>query len=148
MSETAKISIDRKVKKIEVNDQGEYISLPLADQDFMSALMDLVQDFKGMEGAYQAGFDKINAMPTSTEEEQIDRCAAACEFNAKTCKELQEKVDKLFGDGACRKVFGPGTPGLFEFAQFFTQLAPIVKGAQEERWARVNKYIDRYRKKE
>lgn len=31
MSEAAKISIDRKVKKIEVNDQGEYIILPLAD---------------------------------------------------------------------------------------------------------------------
>lgn len=114
----------------------------------MSALMDLVQDFKGMESTYQAGFDKINAMPTSTEAEQVERCAAACKFNAEVCGELQKKVDTLFGDGACRKVFGPGTPGLFEFAQFFNQLAPIVKGAQEERWAHVLKYVDRYRKKE
>lgn len=34
-----------------------------------------------MEGAYQVGSDKTNAMPTSTEAEQIGRCAAACKFN-------------------------------------------------------------------
>jgi len=146
MSENLKISVVRGEKRIEVNDQGEYIILPLGDQAFMSGLIGLVQSFKGMESSYQAGFDKINAMPTSTEAEQIDKCAAACKFNTEVCDELREKVDSLFKDEVCRKVFGPITPGLYEFAQFFNQLAPFVQKAQEERFAHIRKYTDRYHK--
>ncbi len=144
MSEPVKISVAREEKRIQVNDQGEFIIIPLGDQAFMAELLELVQSFSGMESSYQAGLDKINAMPTSTQAEQVDRCAAACKFNADTCRNLMEKIDQLFKDDVCRKVFGPGIPGLFEFAQFFRQLAPIVKKAQEERTAHVRKYIDRY----
>jgi len=146
MSEPVKISVDREEKRIQVNDQVEYIVLPLGDQTFMKELLELVQSFSGMESTYQEGFDKINAMPTSTQAEQVDKCAAACKFNADVCRELKEKVDGLFKDEVCRKVFGPGIPGLYEFSQFFSQLAPIVKKAQEERTAHVRKYIDRYHK--
>lgn len=146
MSENLKISVDRGEKRIEVNDQGEYITLPLGDQAFMSGLMSLVQSFRGMESTYQAEFDKINTMPTLTEAERVDKCAAACKFNAEVCEEMREKVDSLFKDEVCRKVFGPITPGLYEFAQFFNQLAAFVKKAQEERFARIRKYTERYHK--
>ncbi len=143
-----KITIGSTAKKIAVNDAGEYIVLDARDQRFMTELLDLVQNFKGMEQVYQDGLDKINAMPTDTEEQRVAKCAAACKFNSDVCEDLRQRVDKLFKDDVCRKVFGPITPGVYEFAQFFEQLAPIVKQAQEERAARIRKYTDRYHRKE
>ncbi len=143
-----KISIGSTAKKIAVNDAGEYISFDARDQAFMTELLDLVQNFKGMEQVYQEGLDRINAMPTGTEEERVAKCAAACKFNSDVCEDLRQRVDKLFKDDVCRKVFGPITPGIYEFAEFFEQLAPIVKQAQEERAARIRKYTARYHRKE
>lgn len=144
MSDTMKISVGSTAKKIAVNDAGEYITIDARDQAFMTGLLDLVQDFKSMEGTYQEGLDKVNAMPTGTEEDRVAKCAAACTFNSEVCEGLRERVDKLFKDDVCRKVFGPITPGIYEFAEFFEQLAPIVKQAQAERLARIRKYTDRY----
>lgn len=143
---TNKITVDSGIKKIEVNDKGECITFSTRDQAFIVGLVALVQDFDKKKEEYRAKLAEVEAMPSDTQEEQIARAVAACDFNMKICGQLKQQVDETFHDDVCRKVFGDITPTVDAFAEFFIQLAPLVSIAQAEQHERVRKYTDKYRK--
>ena len=143
-----KITISSGVKKIQVNDSRECITFDTRDQGFLAEMVALTKYFEAKRPEYQAKLAEIEAMPSSTQEEQIARAAAACDFNMKVCEHLKQQVDNIFHDEVCRKVFGNITPTVDVFAEFFLQLAPIVRIAQMERQEKVRKYTDKYRRGE
>ena len=114
-----------------------------AEDDRQEAQADML-----IEAAEQGGFDVLSMPVERTQEEQIARAAAACDFNMKVCEHLKQQVDNIFHDEVCRKVFGNITPTVDAFAEFFLQLAPIVRTAQAERQEKVRKYTDKYRRGE
>ena len=130
-------------KKIQVND-NEYITFDSRDRAFMDGLLELVQDFEEHQAEYQAQSDKIAAMPVSTPQEQVARALAASKFNAEICGKLRERIDSVFHDTVCKKVFGDIEPTLDTYAEFFFQLTPLIRSAQAERQEKLRKYIEKY----
>lgn len=112
MSEAMRISINNGIKKIEVNDRGEYILLPVGDDTFIKRFYSLVKETQGK--AAEIKTDTADVVATMD---------AVIEFD----KELKERVDGLFSADTCRKVFGDMIPGVAAFMEFFAQISNILK---------------------
>lgn len=119
------IRIDSGTKRIEVNDNGDVILLPLGDDGFVRDFYKLVDSFR--EKAQTVTVDENDIVGS------MDRVS---ELNAG----LRDQTDKLFGEGSCKKVFGDITPGVDLFLEFFTQLLPFFEEHTRKRVARMNKY--------
>lgn len=122
------IRINSGAKKIEVNDAGEFIILPLGDDNF---IREFYKTLKEMQDSIQKiQDDKI----------KDDDIIGGMDQIITVNDMLTEKVDKLFGDGACRKIFGDIKPGHTMFVEFFEQIVPFIEDYQREREARLTKY--------
>ena len=150
MCEDTKISIERGVKKIQVNDEGECILLPMGDQAFISDLLALTRNFDAVSAQYYERVSEIEKMPDSTQREALEKVSALAAANLEICNTLKASVDATFRDEVCRKVFGNITPSLSAFTEFFAQLSSLVQtfGAElnEERRAKIEKYTAKYHK--
>lgn len=121
-----KIRIGSAIKKIEVNDDGECITLPLSDDGFVLGfyrLMEFVQ--RTAESA--AAADVENAA------ESVEKIVALEE-------ETRRKVDELFGADTCRKVFGGVLPSIDLFVEFFGSLVPFMEEYKDARMKKMDKY--------
>lgn len=138
------IRIERREKKVEVNDNGDYIVLPFGDQAFIPKMLELLREFDERGTEQQARAAEIAEMP-----DDIEKVDAAASLNLELCTKMAERVNGLFGADACSKIFGAGTPSIFAFADFFDQLAPIIrKYADEEskvHQERIKKYSAKYK---
>lgn len=122
-----KIRISNGVKKIEVNDDGEFILLPVSDDGFVLSFYRLMEDIK-KRGNELSG--EIGGEETVDSVEKI----VAVE------REIKQKVDALFGDGTCKKVFGDILPSMDLFVEFFGSLVPFLEEYKNERTAKMEKY--------
>lgn len=119
------IRVSSGTKKIEVNDEGEFILLPLGDDGLTRGFYNLLDDLlKRAEDAKITDEDITGSM------DQI----------VKLNSETAEKVDGLFGPGTCKKVFGDITPGLDLFMDFFFQILPFFEENAKKREEKMKKY--------
>lgn len=113
------------VKKIEVNDNGEYITLPVGDDRFLKAFYQLLD--KASNSAQEVKMDE-NDITGSMD--------AVIDFD----QNMKEQVDELFGAETCRKVFGDILPGAGMFIEFFFAVLPFLEEDQKRRIETMNKY--------
>ena len=119
----ASLRVDSGVKRIEVNDNGDYITVNISDNSFFRRFDDFVKwlNVKTVEA------DKISQDTESDFSERFNAYDALCR---ESCKEL----DALFGEGCCRKVFlDIESPGMELVADFIDQIIPIIQGFATER---------------
>lgn len=140
---TAKNSLRIKSDNIviEVNDQGETITLPFGDQAFPNRVFELI-----------AGFEqKKNEIAEKTKEieEQQDivdslgfsqRQKDMVDMNLQLHEYFKFKTDEVFGAETCRKVFGDIVPSLDAFARFFDALSPYFEKHAKQRNEKLGKY--------
>lgn len=113
-----KLSIKSKnIVKIEVNDDGEYITINFADADFPKRFYQFYNNMKKKIDSIQKDREKFNE---SDVEQQL-------EYYAALHRELMQEVDGMFGEDTCRKVFGDITPNISLISDFFEQLFPIME---------------------
>lgn len=124
-----KIRVASGVKKIEVNDDGEFISLPVADDNFV------VRFYRLMDGIGERAKEIGSEIP-----EYITGKIEAVEKVVAVEKETKREVDELFGDGTCRKVFGDILPSMDLFVEFFGSLLPFFEEYKQDRMRRMGKY--------
>lgn len=121
----AGIRVKSNVIKIEVNDLGDTISLR-KDTEFVDALVRFNDGYQRMAKAFQQEYSSID----KSDIKKINDLVYA--FS----KQLHDDFDDLFGDDACKKVFGEGIkdvlPSADAVADFFTQLAPYIKNLKNE----------------
>lgn len=119
------IRIDRGTKTIEVNDQGETITLAVAEarfaRDFYALVRMIEEESKKITEVYNNPMEVIDNV--------ID-----LEEKAK------EGIDALIGEGTCRKVFGDGLPALDMIIEFFSQILPFVEEGAQKKVERMSKY--------
>nr|DAJ22333.1 MAG TPA: tail assembly chaperone [Myoviridae sp. ct6nn14] len=121
--------IDTGLKRIEVNDEGEYIELQLGDATLFQRV-----------SAFMAEIQKTaEILAARTKEAGFDAEAFAA-FYAEAHAELMQKVDALFGEGTCRKVFGSIVPGTELLIQFFEELMPYFEAHAKAQRERLGKY--------
>lgn len=120
-----RISITSGAKKIEVNDEGEYIILPVGDDSFIKRFYEIMDELQ----AKAAGIEM-------NDEDILGSINAVVDIDEK----LRIKVDELIGEGTCRKVFGDMLPGLDMFIEFFAAILPFLEEHQKARIEKMNKY--------
>lgn len=132
------IRVKSGIKRIEVNDDGEYIELHLGDSSFPVRYFEMTDRVT----------EKINEMqPRALELDQkyrdapnAERQRAMCAFSLELHAMIRDEVDGFFGEGTCRKVFGDIVPTLEMYSDFFEQLKPFFSAYAAERAALMSRY--------
>lgn len=148
------IKIDNGIRKIGVNDNGDYIELSVHDRDLQNRFANLlgwfdeqqkIVDSKGKEFTKKHGDG-----PIISEDEEgevkintsaiIDATSIETDFYKECC----EKIDEVFGKDTCKKVFGDIIPDDVLITEFFEQIAPVLGKLAEERGEKIgNRYTRR-----
>lgn len=146
-----KLRIDTGVKKIEVNDAGECITVNMADnafftrfRDFLNRLeeeqLDIDRKVKEFSAKYPDSDKEDEENNTNMLFDMMDTYKEVCDW---TCAEL----DKLFGAGCCRKVFPDlESPGMDLIGDFLEAVTPILQKFANERNEKINLRYNRNRK--
>ncbi len=125
-----KIRIGNKVE-IEVNDAGESIVLNFDDCTFIDIFFNIADSLDSASEFFNGEFKELD------ERAQV---AAAKE----KMTEITEEIDKLFGEGSSRKIFGDIIPTPYLVYDLFDQLIPIIEKNANERQ---NKIAQKYSNK-
>lgn len=120
--EKLKRKINNEIK-IEVNDNGEYITINLADVEFPQKFMAL---FEGT----QKQFSELSMRKEQYEMETPQR---QLEYEIEISKSIMKNIDYLLGEGACKKVFGDIVPDIYAITDFFEELIPIMQKYGKQR---------------
>lgn len=119
----ASLRVDSGVKRIEVNDNGDYIAVNISDNSFFKRF----DDFVAWLNAKNEEADRIANDSSGDFTERFG------EYDA-LCKEACAELDSLFGSGCCKKVFPDvESPGMELIADFLDQIIPILQGFATER---------------
>lgn len=133
----AGIRVATGAKRIEVNDDGDYITLDFSDNSLPDRFFAMVDRVQGRANEAVPEAEKIEAQHEKGSEGYM-RATAALWRNVH--EDIMAEVDGFFGAGTCKKVFGDIVPGIELYDDFFTQLMPYFEQAGKERAQRMSKY--------
>lgn len=108
------------IVRIEVNDEGEFITINLADAEFPNRFYELYQNVQNRLKDIE---EKKPADSNTTEQ---------LEYVRNLNKGNADDIDKLFGEDTCRKVFGV-VPDIYAVIDFFEEIIPILENAIKKR---------------
>ncbi len=133
-----KIRLQRNIKRIEVNDNGEFITLDFDDLNLPYRYYGMIKKFEKDRVKFAAELaEKLKGKLSSV-------CSGELvEAERKLNIYFRDAVDEVFGEGTCRKVYGDILPSLEMHLQFFDALRPYFEEEAERRRERMNKYSAR-----
>ncbi len=150
------LRVSNGIKRIEVNDNGEYIEIPISDTSFFERYAEILKYFDKKQVEIEKRSKEIGEKYSAKEKEEIpdedaidemniDMVADTVKLYSELCKDTCVQLDKLFGDGCCRKVFvGIETPGIELIGDFFEQITPFLQKYAQERNDKISlKYNNR-----
>lgn len=133
-----KIRIQRNVKRIEVNDNGDILELDFDDLNLPYAFYGMIKQFEADRVKFTKELaEKIKDM---SDKETVD---AFVEAERELNIYMRDAVDKVFGEGTCRKVYGDILPSVEMHMQFFDALRPYFEEEAKRRQQKMNKYSAR-----
>lgn len=133
----AGIRVKTGAKRIEVNDDGDYIVLDFSDNSFPDRFFTMVDRVQERANAAMPEAKKIEDEHEKGSEGYVRATAALWR---KVHEDIMAEVDGFFGPGTCKKVFGDIAPGIELYDDFFTQLIPYFEEAGKDRAQRMSKY--------
>lgn len=142
------LRIDNGLKKIEVNDAGEYIEFSVTNNDFFEAFFDMIQWFREQDSRQDIKNIEEQRKNVVSESGKINYTAlnSIIDISKKISKEACEKIDSIFGAEASRKIFGTITPDMYLIADFFEKIMPFIEKYAKERNQTINKKYSKSRK--
>lgn len=135
----AGIRVNTGVKRIEVNDNGDYITINLNDNDFMDRFFAAYEEIQRIA-------DESTAKEAEIKERHKENEGGTgfmkdiFALYSNVGREMKEQVESLFGAGTCKKVFGDITPTFDLYVDFFGQLTPYLQEFAAEKTHRMSKY--------
>ena len=133
-----KIRIQRNVKRIEVNDNGEFITLDFDDLNLPYRYYGMLKKFEKDRAKFANDLaQKLKGKPADICTEELVK--AERDLNIY----FRDAVDEVFGEGTCRKVYGDILPSFEMHMQFFDLLRPYFEEEGKRRQERMNKYSAR-----
>lgn len=108
---------------VEVNDNGDTITIPVDDMQFMDRYYGMIDEFEDIGS-------RLSAVKTDDTKEQLSAII-------EECKRMTEEIDNVFGAGCSKKVFGDVVPNPYMVIDFFKQLQPIIGRYAAERQSRI-----------
>ncbi len=135
----AGIRVNTGIKRIEVNDSGDYITLSLSDNAFIKRFYSLYGNIQKKADDYTKRENAIREKYMGEENQNAILGETLALYSA-AGDDMAAEVDKLFGEDTCKKVFGDIAPGFDLFLDFFEQLTPYLQEFSRERAQRMSKY--------
>lgn len=133
-----KIRIQRNIKRIEVNDDGEFITLDFDDLNLPYRYYEMIKKFDKDRVKFANELSqKLKGKPASIVSEEL----VEAERNMNIY--FRDAIDKVFGEGTCRKVYGDILPSFEMHMQFFDLLRPYFEEEAKRRQEKMNKYSAR-----
>lgn len=130
-----KIRIARNIKRIEVNDNGEFITLDFDDLNlpyrYYGMLKRLEKDRVKFAQELQEKLRDKTGMDSAEELVNAER-----DLNIYFC----DAIDEVFGEGTCRKVYGDILPSIDMHLQFFDAIRPYFEEEAQRRRQKMSKY--------
>lgn len=134
MAEQLNLRVKTNILNIQVNDEGDCITLNLDDNKFIKRFIEFINF--GRE------------FPTNDIEDNETTYKKIYEYTEK----LALMIDELFGNGATYKIFGAYEPTLDLIADFIEKLEPFISKASEIKVKEIekqkNRFEDRSKKRE
>lgn len=139
------IRVDSGIKKIEVNDDGECISIPISDTAFYERFANILKYFDEKQKDIEQKVHEISEK--YSDNENTEKAFDEVKMYSDLCRNVCSELDKLFGEGCCRKVFvGNEVPGIELIGDFFEQITPILQRFVQERNKKIELRYNRHRK--
>lgn len=130
-----RIRIQRNVKRIEVNDNGEFITLDFDDLNLPYKFYGMLKKLETDRVEFAERFSE--SLKGKSNAECLDEfIAAERDLNIY----FRDAVDEVFGEGTCRKVYGDILPSLEIHMQFFDALRPFFEEELKRRRQKMDKY--------
>lgn len=130
-----KIRIARNIKRIEVNDNGEFITLDFDDLNlpyrYYGMIKRLEKDRVKFAQELQEKLRDKTGMDSAEELVNAER-----DLNIY----FRDAIDEVFGEGTCRKVYGDILPSIDMHLQFFDAIRPYFEEEAQRRRQKMNKY--------
>ncbi len=130
-----KIRITRNIKRIEVNDNGEFITLDFDDLNlpyrYYGMLKRLEKDRVKFAQELQEKLRDKTGMDSADELVNAER-----DLNIY----FRDAIDEVFGEGTCRKVYGDILPSIDMHLQFFDAIRPYFEEEAQRRRQKMSKY--------
>ncbi|MDE7362763.1 MAG: hypothetical protein K2N38_12610 [Oscillospiraceae bacterium] len=123
-----KIRIQRNIKQIEVNDEGECIVLDFNDHSLPYKFLKMLNEIHAKQREFEEKLDAEGSLYSAVELEY--------EINLY----FKAKIDELFGEGTCRKVYGDVLPSVEMHSDFLTQLTPYFEEYAKQRREKMSRY--------
>lgn len=147
------LRVDRGIRQIEVNEEGECIEVSLNDSGFFEKFASFLgwlekeqREFEAWAGQFQETYQNMVIKKDTGESLNVPALEEYAAKKVELSKGICGKLDLLFGEGCCQKVFGPVLPDESSVADFLEQLTPILQKLAEERNESIQLRYDRSRK--
>lgn len=156
------ISVDTGIRRVKVNEEGEFIQFSVNDSTFFDRFSEFLlwMEMKEKEldefgRDYNCRVsDRIQKETVGMSEEEAEEAAKLnnSEINelvkkrTETYKECCVRLDMIFGEGCCRKVFGDIVPDDMLIGDFVEQITPILEQLGRERNEKLRLKYNRNRK--
>lgn len=149
------LRLDSGVKKIEVNEEGEYISINLSDNAFFERFNGFINwfdkkqiDIEQKAAELQKKYPEQETMGEETEIkfnfQQFDDYS---KLYKEICDEVSKKLDDLFGAECLHKVFPDvQSPGFELICDFLDAVTPYLEKYAKKRNEKINTKYNRKRK--
>ena len=142
------LRVDSGIKNIEVNDNGDYISIPISDTSFYQRYADMIKNFEKKQAEIDLLEKELSEKYKDKPADDVDMIVDTIGLYSNLCKDVCAEIDNLFGEGCCQKVFvGIETPSVELIGDFFEQITPLLQKYAQERNQKINLMYNRDRKR-
>lgn len=141
------LRVDSGVKTIEVNDNGDFISIPISDTTFYERFASLLKNFEKKQIEIEQQGKELSEKHKDKPNNDVDMIVDTIGLYANLCKDVCAELDNLFGEGCCQKVFvGVKAPSVELVGDFFEKITPLLNQYAKERNQRINLIYNKNRK--
>lgn len=141
------LRVGNGIKNIEVNDNGDCISIPISDAAFYERFAAVMRNFEEKQKEIDRCAKDISEKHKDAPEDDSSTIIDGIYLYSELCKYTCSELDNLFGTGCCKKVFiGVETPGIELIADFFDQIVPLLNQYAAERNQKIELMYNRNRK--
>lgn len=140
------LRVDSGTKIIEVNDAGECISIPVGDASFFERFGRVIKSFEEKQGEYEKRAQELSEK-YKDKPDDADAISDSIQLYLEVCRDTCAELDRLFGEGCCRKVFvGVDNPNIELIGDFLEKITPLLQKYAQERNEKINLKYSRNRR--
>lgn len=137
-----KVIYEKKgVKRIQVNEQGDYIELDLMDIELPLKVDNTRKELIRQHNIFR---NRCKAIEKQYKDNQDLLLTNQMKAEVDYCNKCREVLDKLLGEGACHKIFGD-TNRYNMFNDYFEQLGTTLDGLEVDIKAIKENLMEKYK---